>query len=162
MTKDLTWPECYHGYYITPVHKCPWCFGGDRDRYVVVPQDKGNGWLLEKGRPACKKCQGPRHAGYGAVEPGTTQEQYWAEIEKIDHCLACAKVTRGEALAIYVIAARDWSDALEMILECADPYALKWLEQMLEHPGREGTDTDLNQLLLGPTKKRIEELANHV
>jgi hypothetical protein len=151
------WSECEHGYYITPSHKCPWCFGGDVEKYTPVIGE-GNGWLLEKGRLPCKRCGGPRHAGYGAFEG--TAEEYWAEIEKTDHCLSCVGAIRceQEALAIYVVAARDWSDALEMILECNEIGILDFLHKMLTHKGTEKTDVELNELLAGPVKRRLDKL----
>jgi len=153
----MPWPECAHGYYITPSHKCPWCFKGDVDKYEPVVGE-GNGWLLEKGRLPCKRCGGPRHAGYGAFE-GTTEE-YWAEIAKTDHCLSCMGAIRceREALAIYVVAARDWSDALEMIMECRELGIVQTLYDMLTATGTPNTDVELNKLLAGPTKRQLDEL----
>lgn len=65
----------------------------------------------------------------------------------------------AEALAIYVVAARDACDALEMIEECASPATLAILRDMLEAPGSEKTDRSLNLLLAGPVERRLAELA---
>ncbi len=65
----------------------------------------------------------------------------------------------AEALAIYVVAARDACDALEMIEECASRATLTILRDMLEAPGSEKTDRSLNFLLAGPVRRRLAELA---
>jgi len=65
----------------------------------------------------------------------------------------------AEALAIYVVAARDACDALEMIEECASPATLAILRDMLEAPGSEKTDRSLNLLLAGPVGRRLAKLA---
>ena len=64
------------------------------------------------------------------------------------------------ALAIYVIAARDAADALDMILECEDLEVLDLLYAMLTHKGTGNTDTILNEILTGPVKNRADELRN--
>ena len=151
------WPKCEHGYYTTPSHKCPWCFGGDASLFEPVV-GIGNGWLLDKGRLPCKHCGGPRHAGYGAFNG--TQEEYWASIAKIDHCYSCTTQLRLDerALAIYVVAGRDVCDALDMINECGDSRILDTLLAMLTAKGSEKTDTVLNELLVGPVKRALAEM----
>jgi hypothetical protein len=151
------WPKCEHGYNTTPSHKCPWCFGGDTSKFEPVV-GKGNGWLLDKGRLPCKTCGGPRHAGYGAFNG--TQEEYWEAIAKIDNCYSCMVQLRldQEALAIYVVAARDISDAIDMINECGDSRILDTLLAMVTAPGSANTDTDLNMLLVGPVTRALAEM----
>lgn len=86
------WEKCKHGYYITPLHKCPWCFDGDVQKYRMV-EGKGNGWLLEKDDLACLGCGGPRGGGWGAwIGPeDPTPENVRAALEKIKFCLDCHK-----------------------------------------------------------------------
>lgn len=155
------WPKCPHGYYQTGAQTCPWCAGGDVSCYDQVT-GPGNGWLLEKGDLTCKRCGGPRGAGYGAwAGPGDpTPEAVRAGLEKLDHCYTCARDVsiEREALAIYVVAARDFVDALDMIQECGDSRVLEWLVKILEHPGSEKTDKELNQLLLGPARRALAEM----
>lgn len=68
-----------------------------------------------------------------------------------------------DALAIYVVAGRDVSDALDMILECEDVDTIDFLHKMLTCKGTGRTDVELNELLAGPTKRRLDKLneANH-
>lgn len=157
------WPKCPHGYYQTPAQACPWCIDGDVGRYDQVT-GPGNGWLLEKGDLTCKRCGGPRNAGYGVSSlsgPGpATPDNVRAALEKIDNCYGCATDARveDEALAIYVVASREFTDALDMIEECGDSRVLEWLVKLLEHPGSKRTDKELNQLLLGPVKRALAEM----
>lgn len=61
----------------------------------------------------------------------------------------------NKALGIYVVAARDWSDALEMIQECEDVEALSLLLKMLENPGGPDTDVELNKLFQEPVRRQL-------
>lgn len=64
----------------------------------------------------------------------------------------------AEALAIYVAASRDWSDALEMIDECESEKTMELLVAMLEKKGKSTTDEELNDLLVGPARRRLAAL----
>lgn len=64
----------------------------------------------------------------------------------------------SEALAIYVIMARDWSDALEMIQECSDRKVLDTLLAMLKDDRRSDTNRELNALFVEPVERRIAAL----
>jgi hypothetical protein len=63
-----------------------------------------------------------------------------------------------EALGIYVVMARDASDALGMINECTDREVLAWLLKLLKSSGSPNTDRGLNELMVGPVERRLEEL----
>ncbi len=62
------------------------------------------------------------------------------------------------ALAIYVVMARDWCDALDMIKECSDVAALKDLLVILKHPGMDRTDKSLNAMFVAPVERRLAGL----
>jgi hypothetical protein len=62
------------------------------------------------------------------------------------------------AIAIYVAASRDFTDALDMIAECDDAKAMGLLVSMLETKGQPNTDEELNDLLVGPARRRLEAL----
>lgn len=86
------WPTCPHGYYITPVHKCPWCAGLDTTDFRDVV-GRGNGWLMKKDDKPCSDCGGPAHAGFGAFE-GTLEE--WQAVKRtIERCYRCAMTWRS-------------------------------------------------------------------
>lgn len=63
------------------------------------------------------------------------------------------------ALGIYVVMARDWSDALTMIQECNDKTALEILLQMLTVEGSGCSDSELNRLFVEPVKRQIERFS---
>lgn len=67
-----------------------------------------------------------------------------------------------EAIGIYAVMARDVSDALDMILECNDIEVLELLHAMLVTKGRPNTDHELNALMAGPTKRRLDKLKGTV
>ncbi len=62
------------------------------------------------------------------------------------------------AVAIYAAASRDVTDAIDMIAECADEKAMDLLVKMLETKGRPNTDEELNDLLVGPARRRLAAL----
>lgn len=62
------------------------------------------------------------------------------------------------ALGIYVVAGRDWSDALDMIAECTDVAELTTLLAMFENPGGPETDVELNALMVEPVRRRLVAL----
>jgi len=62
------------------------------------------------------------------------------------------------ALAIYVAAARDIGDALDLIASSEDRAAMETLHRMLTTRGSPTTDEDLNQLLASVVERRIEQL----
>ena len=63
-----------------------------------------------------------------------------------------------EALGIYVVMSRDPSDAMDMINECKDVEVIEMLYAMLVTKGNPNTDHELNDLMAGPTKRRLDEL----
>ncbi len=63
-----------------------------------------------------------------------------------------------DAIGIYAVMARDASDALDMILECDNVRTLETLHAMLTTPGSVNTDKELNALMAGPTKRRLDQL----
>jgi hypothetical protein len=67
-------------------------------------------------------------------------------------------VAGREALGIYAVMARDPSDALDMINECRNVDVLETLYAMLTLKGRPNTDHELNDLMAGPTKRRLDAL----
>lgn len=62
------------------------------------------------------------------------------------------------ALGIYVVMARDWSDALDMIQECEEKPALEMLLAMLTLEATEADDRKLNELFVEPVKRRIARI----
>ena len=66
------------------------------------------------------------------------------------------------ALAIYVVMARDVSDALEMIQECQDREAQELLQAMLTAIGNPNTDQKLNALFARPVSQRLDQLGGLV
>lgn len=60
------------------------------------------------------------------------------------------------AVGIYAVMARDVSDALDMLNECNDVRTLETLHTMLTTKGRPNTDQELNDLMAGPTKRRLD------
>ena len=165
MTKPSLWPTCEHGYYITPSHKCPWCFNGDPAGFTHVV-GQGNGWLLKKDDLTCKRCGGPRGAGWGAwaSDKPPTPENVRAEMEKVDFCYSCTPQLHLDtsqlhldkaALAIYVVAGYDVMDAIDMINECGDSRILDTLLEMLTTTGNANTDVELNNLLIRPTRRQL-------
>lgn len=68
------------------------------------------------------------------------------------------KEADADAVGIYVVMTRDWSDALEMINECNEVRTLETLYTMLTTKGRPNTDQELNDLMAGPTKRRLDAL----
>ncbi len=65
----------------------------------------------------------------------------------------------GTALGIYVVMARYWSDALDMIQECEDKDALEMLLAMLTLEAPKDDDRKLNELFIEPVKRRIARIA---
>lgn len=61
-----------------------------------------------------------------------------------------------DAIGIYAVMARDACDALDMINECANVRTLETLHAMLTAPGTERTDKELNALMAGPVKRRLD------
>lgn len=93
----MSWPLCEHGYYITPSHKCPWCFGGDTSKYRFHV-GTGNGWLLGIDDRACEGCGGPSSAGWGAwarPEP-PTPELVKEVMATIAYCYTCTSAGKRE------------------------------------------------------------------
>lgn len=65
----------------------------------------------------------------------------------------------NDAVIIYAVMARDPSDAIDMINECVDVHVLETLHQMLTmNKDRPNTDHELNDLMAGPTKHRLDEV----
>jgi hypothetical protein len=62
------------------------------------------------------------------------------------------------AVAIYAVMARDASDALDMIIECESVRTLETLHAMLTRRGGPNTDNELNEIMAGPTKRRLDAL----
>lgn len=62
------------------------------------------------------------------------------------------------AIGIYAVMARDASDALDMILECDNVRTLETLYGMLTAKGSERTDKELNALMTGPVKRRLDQV----
>jgi hypothetical protein len=63
-----------------------------------------------------------------------------------------------EAIGIYAVMARDPMDALDMINECKDVQVLETLHAMLVLKGNPNTDEELNDIMEGPTKRRLDKL----
>ncbi len=63
-----------------------------------------------------------------------------------------------QAVLIYAVMARDASDALDMILECDNVRTLETLYGMLTAKGTERTDKELNALMAGPVKRRLDQV----
>ena len=63
-----------------------------------------------------------------------------------------------EAIGIYAVMARDPVDAIDMINECKDVAVLETLHAMLVLKGNPNTDHELNDLMAGPTKRRLDLL----
>lgn len=63
-----------------------------------------------------------------------------------------------DAIGIYAVMARDASDALDMVLECDSVRTLETLHAMLVAPGTEKTDKELNALMAGPVKRRLDQV----
>jgi hypothetical protein len=63
-----------------------------------------------------------------------------------------------DAVGIYAVMSRDWSDALEMINKCDNVRTLETLHTMLTTKGRPNTDQELNDLMAGPVKRRLDAL----
>ena len=62
------------------------------------------------------------------------------------------------ALAIYVMMSRDIEDALDEINECDNVRCLETLHAMLTTRGGPNTDHELNEIMAGPTKRRLDVL----
>lgn len=60
------------------------------------------------------------------------------------------------AVGIYGAMGHDVSDAVDMINECGDVRTLETLHAMLTTEGRPDTDQELNDLMAGPTKRRLD------
>lgn len=62
------------------------------------------------------------------------------------------------ALAIYVVMARDWSDALEMVGECDDRECLQTLLEMLEEgTNNSAEDRELNEAFAPIVARRLTQ-----
>lgn len=62
------------------------------------------------------------------------------------------------AVGIYGVMAHDPSDAIDMINECESVRTLELLHGMLTTPGSAKTDHELNALMAGPVKRRLDAL----
>lgn len=62
------------------------------------------------------------------------------------------------AIVIYAMMSRDPSDALDMINECVSVRCIEALHAMLTTRGGPNTDHELNALMTGPTKRRLDAL----
>jgi hypothetical protein len=63
-----------------------------------------------------------------------------------------------DAVAIYAVMARDPTDALDMISECASARVLDTLLRMLKGEGGPSTDRKLNAIFVGPVERRLAAL----
>lgn len=63
-----------------------------------------------------------------------------------------------DAVGIYAVMSRDASDALDMILECENIRTLETLYAMLTTKGTASTDEELNGLMAGPVKRRLDQV----
>ena len=61
-----------------------------------------------------------------------------------------------QAIALYAIMARDFTDFLDLLPEASE-HTLKTLHKMLKHPGTDDTDTELNNLGLSVLEPHMEE-----
>jgi len=62
------------------------------------------------------------------------------------------------ALAIYAMMARDIEDALDEVYACDNIRCLETLYAILTTRGGPNTDDELNAIMAGPTKRRLETL----
>ncbi len=87
--RNILWPTCVHGYYITPCHKCPWCAGTDTSNYVPVTSE-GNGWLLKYNDLDCLNCGGPVSLG-ALISPEIKNPIIAKSLEEIAFCYSCCR-----------------------------------------------------------------------
>jgi len=62
------------------------------------------------------------------------------------------------AVGIYAVMGRDPIDGLDLVRECEDIRTLETLYAMLTAEGSVKTDKELNRLMAGPTKRRLDQL----